>query len=82
MNIYCVRDVKTNVFNLPFCQKSDGAAIRGFQQEVSRLDSNNMLNLYPNDFSLYRTGFFDEDTGTITALLQPELVIEASALVA
>ena len=81
MNLYSVRDVKANVFNNPFAQQSDGAAIRGFQQEVNRVDPNNMINLYPSDFSLYRTGEFDSDSGTIQSLPQPALVVEAVSLV-
>ena len=81
MNLYIVRDVKANVFNQPFSQQSDGAAIRSFQQEVNRKDANNMINIYPNDFSLYRTAFYNEDTGVVTGLPQPELVVEANSLV-
>lgn len=81
MNIYIVRDVKAGAFNNPFVQQSDGAAIRSFQQEVNRVDTNNMINLYPADFSLYRTGSYDPDLGVISALSQPDLVVEAVSLV-
>lgn len=80
MNLYVVRDVKSNLFNSPFAQQSDGAAIRSFQQEVNRVDANNMINLYPSDFSLYRTGSYDSDSGVIDSLPQPFLVVEAISL--
>lgn len=81
MNLYIVRDVKSGAFNQPFAQIADGAAIRSFQQEVNRVDPSNMINLYPADFSLYRTASYDDERGVIEALPQPELVVEALSLV-
>ena len=63
MNVYAVKDVKAQLFNNPFIQKSDGVAIRTFAAACE--DSQTELNKYPSDFSLYHIGTYDPESGKI-----------------
>lgn len=64
MNVYAVKDIKSQLFNNPFIQKSDGVAIRAFATACE--DTNTDLNKYPSDFSLYHIGTYDPETGDLT----------------
>lgn len=64
MNVYAVKDIKSQLFNNPFIQKSDGVAIRSFATACE--DTNTDLNKYPSDFSLYHIGTYDPESGKIT----------------
>jgi len=77
MKIYSVRDKRANEYGQPMAMPTDAHAVRSFQQEVNRTDSNNMLNQYPEDFSLWHIGTFSPETGEI----QPEhnILLEAIA---
>lgn len=64
LNLYAVKDVKSQLFNNPFVQKTDGTAIRTFATACE--DKNTDLNKYPSDFSLYRIGTYDEESGKLS----------------
>lgn len=65
-NIYTIHDSKTRTYNTPFFQPADPAAIRMFKNEVNRADDRNNIYLNPEDFTLFRVGTFDIDTGETT----------------
>lgn len=73
--IYCVRDVKSG-FQSPAAQVNDSVAVRGFQSAVVNSDS--VLFTHSKDFALYKVAEFDADSGRITPLDMPVLLIEAS----
>lgn len=73
--IYCVRDVKSG-FQTPTAQVNDSVAVRGFESAVINADS--VLFTHAKDFGLYKLGEFDADTGRITPLDLPVLLIEAT----
>lgn len=73
--IYCVRDVKSG-FQSPAAQVNDAVAVRGFQSAVVNSDS--VLFTHAKDFALYKVADFDADSGRITPLDMPVLLIEAS----
>lgn len=62
-NIYAVLDVKCNLYGNPIFQASDGVAIRAFGTACE--DEKTELNKYPSDFSLYRIGTYDIESGEI-----------------
>lgn len=66
--LYSVRDSKTS-FESPFPDCSDASAVRGFQYAFS--NHTGLVNFSPADFSLYRVGSFDTDSGVI----DPELPV-------
>ncbi|WNK14679.1 MAG: nonstructural protein [Microvirus sp.] len=56
-----VFDQALGAFARPAFVPSVGVALRGFSDEVNRPDSE--MGKHPNDYSLFRLGTFDDDTG-------------------
>lgn len=77
--IYAVRDVKVG-FQSISVQPNDAAAVRGFESTVVNSDS--VLFTHSEDFSLFKLGEFDAESGRITALDLPMQLVEASACLA
>lgn len=71
-----IRDVKV-AFQRPFFAPTIGSAIRAFSDEVQRIDANNEMSRHPADYALYHLGEYNDDTGAITPLSNPQLLIEA-----
>lgn len=63
LQIFAVRDIKTDSFGTPMFLQTKGHAIRSFADEVNRKDENNILNKHPEDFELYHLGHWDTQTG-------------------
>lgn len=63
MNIYCIKDEKIG-FRSIMEQNSDGEAIRTFWTTIN--DTNTLIGQWPEDFSLWRIGRYDKNTGVIT----------------
>lgn len=64
-NAYSIKDDKAQTFGVPFFTHNDGTALRSFQHLAD--DPSSMVHRHPSDFSLYRTGSYDDQTGKITA---------------
>lgn len=76
--VYSMRDVKTG-FLTPTIELSDAAAARNFTHTVC--NSEGLLNTFAQDFSLYKIGEFETDTGVLTPIRPSVLVIEGSTAV-
>ena len=83
LQIFAVRDRKTDQFANPMFLISKGHAVRHFADEINRKDENNILWKHPEDFELYElgsynteTGIFDTGTPTSVALAE-SLMIKA-----
>lgn len=63
--VYSIYDEKAVCYGQPFFQKTDGIAIRMFDDHVN--DSSSLPFLHPSDFKLYRIGTFDELTALINS---------------
>lgn len=74
--IYSIRDVHTG-FMSPTVDQNDASAMRNFGHAV--MQSQSLMNSHPKDYSLYKIGEFETDTGEITPCM-PELVIDAFSL--
>lgn len=74
--IYAVRDVKVG-FQSVTIQPNDAVAVRGFESTV--LSSDSVLFTHSEDFSLFKLGEFDQDSGRLIPLEFPVQLIEASA---
>ncbi|WNK14666.1 MAG: nonstructural protein [Microvirus sp.] len=72
--MYSVFDCKAEVYGVPFMAPNDLVAIRFFSVEVQRVDSTNMLFLYPVDYDLCAVGSFDVLRGILTGVDEPRLV--------
>lgn len=69
--IFTVRDIKVG-FMPPYCDQSDQSAVRGFSYSVN---GEGVMNFAPKDYSLYKIGEFDTETGKIEGII-PVLVTE------
>lgn len=79
IGVYCVFDAKAGIFGTPFCQHSDGLAIRDFTDAVNDgSNPNNMWHKHPEDFSLFKVGEYDQKTGELLPSLPSSLVTASS----
>lgn len=76
--LYCIRDVKTG-FMQPVMEANDQAAIRNFYHAVQNSDG--ILYTFASDFSLFRIGEFDSESGNIEPLIPIRLVADGPAAV-
>ena len=74
-NAYAVKDVKTQLFSSLHFLPSDGVAIRSFS--VACENEETELSKFPEDFSLYHLGSFNESTGKLNHVT-PKQIANAS----
>lgn len=66
MKMYTVKDVKTGIFNAPVYCHNTAHAMR-VMSSVFQNDEH-QYSLWPEDFTLYEVGSFDDNTGVITGV--------------
>lgn len=62
IGLYAVKDNLTNGFMAPTTIRSDEEAKRSFKTQVNNID---IWRDNPSDFSLYKVGYYDDETGEI-----------------
>lgn len=67
LKIYAIRDAAISGFMKPWVAKTNGEAIRTFQNVVNSKDDQNLISKHPEQFDLYLVADFDEDTGKVKA---------------
>lgn len=77
-NMYCVFDSKAAVYGVPFFMVNDAMAIRSFGDLAN--DDRTLVGKHPEDFTLYRVGYFDDSTG-VSQSCEPIAMVTASAMV-
>ena len=77
-NLYSVRDAAGNLWTPPFMCRNDAEATREFQVGCER--ENSRWAKWPEDYSLWLIGQFDETTGEIAAT-QMEKICGAESFV-
>lgn len=75
-----VFDEVAQVFAKPVFVHNEAVALRSLRDEVNSGGSTSELANHPSDFSLYRVGVFDDNTGVIIAEDKPVLVCRADSL--
>lgn len=73
--VYAMRDVKTGFLPVS-CDTNDQTAVRNFVHAV--VNSDGVLLSFASDFSLYRVGDYDADSGHITSLDVPKHLFEGA----
>ncbi len=63
--VYCIRDLKSGWLS-PTVDINDQVAVRNFAYAVQH---NDMFSDFASDYSLYKIGEFDTDSGDITSIL-------------
>jgi len=77
--LYSVFDVKTQVFCKPFYAENDATALRGFTYAAN--DKTTDIGRWPEDYSLFFLGSFDDSDCTIVTVTAPLSIAHAIALV-
>lgn len=72
LGVYTVRDTKVG-FQTPYFDVTDDTAKRGFSFAVHQ--DNSVIGFAPKDYDLYRSGYFDTDTGKIETEDFPVLIM-------
>lgn len=75
--IYAIKDAKTT-FMPANVDYNDASAIRNFEHAVRQPDS--LLASHPADYSLWKLGTFDNETGTLASLWPIEQLADASSI--
>lgn len=73
-NVYSIRDEKVAFQNV-FHDVNDESALRGFSYAVN---NGGLINYAPADFSLYRVGTFDSESGAIAPVSPLVLIAHGS----
>ncbi|MCI9476500.1 MAG: hypothetical protein HFE71_08535 [Emergencia sp.] len=74
--MYAMRDVKAG-FLTPQVESSDEIAIRNFQMAFKSARPDSLLFGFPEDYSLYRIGDYDTDSGAVTPCVPPLFLCNA-----
>lgn len=75
LGIYSIKDTKADVFLPPFFMRTNGEALRAFDDCVQK--SGTPLSDHPEDFHLFKLGDFDQDSGTLIPSVCPESLASA-----
>lgn len=73
--MFSVKDHKVGIYMRPFFELHMGSALRSWEDACASPES--PFHKYPNDFSLFLLGEFDDLTGKARHLEEPELVASA-----
>ena len=79
VKVFSIHDVKASTFGQPFFAVNKGIAVRMFADLVG--DKQSMVSKHPDDFKLYLLGDFDDNSGGLSPLAQPEFLHSASEFV-
>lgn len=77
--MFTIRDSKAEYFYPPAYNKTHGEAERTFRDLAQNQET--QIGKHPEDFDLYFTGEFDDQTGKVTPLDSPQHIVKAIALV-
>ena len=78
MNLYSINDSTAGEYGQPAPMNNDAVAVRSFGTLVN--EKGTIMNTKPSDFSIWKVGTFDTETGTILPI-QPEKLANGDSLV-
>lgn len=73
---FTIYDTASATYSPPFFQSTKGLAIRMFSETAT--DKTTSIGRHPMDFTLFHTGEYDDQTGTMQPALTPVPIIKAS----
>lgn len=79
MEIFAVYDQKAQAFTTPFFDRTQETAQRAFAALVNNPESD--FGRWPEDYTLFHLGSYDNETGVIRGLEPPRGIAAASTLV-
>ncbi|ALS03469.1 VP5 [Gokushovirus WZ-2015a] len=76
--VYAIKDAKTSFMpcNVDY---NDASAIRNFEHAVMAPDS--LMRSHPADYTLYRLGSYNTETGLIVSEADPQQIADAASVV-
>jgi hypothetical protein len=76
--VYAIKDAKTSFMpcNVDY---NDASAIRNFEHAVMAPDS--LMRSHPADYTLYRLGSYNTETGLIVSEAGPQQIADAASVV-
>lgn len=77
--IFSIKDSEANLWHTPFFNRSGTQAKRMVGMTVN--DKNSILSQYPEQFEVYLLGHFNDHTGKITLLKEPNRLCGCETLV-
>lgn len=72
LNIFSVYDSAAESYLQPFFMQTKGQAIRAFTDAVN--DNNNVFCKYPDDYTLFELGSYDDSKGSFVMLSAPRSI--------
>lgn len=78
LGVYAMQDARVG-FLTPTVESNDAVAMRNFEHGL--LASQSVLRTHAADFSLYKIGTYDSDTGLLSPLVPPAQVISGLSIV-
>nr|WAE43431.1 MAG: nonstructural protein [Microviridae sp.] len=76
--LYSIRDIKSTSYLPCFNAQNHADATRQVQHNAK--DSHTVLGEFPEDFEVFYIGEFDEQSGKLTGLQNPEFLTSVKAL--
>jgi len=76
--IFSVYDLKAKAYLPPFFLPKEEMAVRVFTDCVN--DPTHQFSKHPNDYTLFKLGDFNDDTGELFPESIPDIIAEAKAL--
>lgn len=77
MKVYSIFDKKAASYMSPFFMHQDGMARRSFGDLVNDKQHQLGVNKHPEDYSLYKLGTFDDISGKLNGVSEPEFISNA-----
>jgi hypothetical protein len=74
-SVCAVKDRAVDAFNRPLYVPTVGVAIRSFNDECNKKDTE--LHLHPEDYDLYEIGSWDDLTAIYTPIEAPRVIARA-----
>ena len=78
IGVYAIRDAQTEAFSQPMFFVTRGVAIRSFSEECESTTS--ALNKHPQDYAMFQIGTYDDNSGALVSLPQPQQIALAMDL--
>lgn len=79
LNIYAVFDSKAAAYASPFFMQRDTMALRAFTDLTN--DRQSSINKHPEDYSLWKIGSYDDDTGLVESCKLHSIANAASLII-
>jgi len=81
MEMYSTYDKKTKVYQQPMFSVNRGSMLREFSDFLKTRGKDTMMAKYPGDYQLCRIGWYEEDTGSVEGLKNPDIICDVDDLI-